>query len=235
MSGSSQRFELDQFLLSGYIRENAAACAIIPTEIIQMCFSFYHIKCEILQFSVTHKSKRGIMLDLNNTRATLSDVPPYQWILCDIEPVTDGIHCFRFQIHNPSKKRMSFGMGMLRMYEDAPLSQQGKDVYAIGYQMYYPIHEILYSKETYPYPKMRKIVDFHLDMLFDADKGEIRYAMLENIDGAEQKTRIWGIPMNKIKGLVPHITFDRRIQNTSLRVAKIPVDWFHKTIDNMFD
>merc|ERR1712176_102658 len=102
--------------------------------------------------------------------------------------------------------------------------------------MYYPLRMVEYDRKV-PYPSMRSQIDFEIDMLFDADKGELQYDIIETFDVAHiaRKTKLNGIPIDNKKGWVPHITFDRNIGKTTIRIAKIPTDWFGQQTDCIFD
>ena len=93
------KHEIDELLVFGYIR-----CDIdidddeIPMDIINLCMLFYHLNFEILSFSTEFCGQDIYQFTQNNQCVTVLE-SGHNFILADVEPVTQGIHCWRIQVN----------------------------------------------------------------------------------------------------------------------------------------
>ena len=90
----------DHLLVQGFIRIYSQEFSInIPPEIHQLFFLWFHITAQILTWNAEYRSMNTIQLSEDKVLAKRNPVsfqPSY--ILADIEPVFDGIHCWRIQV-----------------------------------------------------------------------------------------------------------------------------------------
>ena len=95
----SLRQKQDELLVHGYInRQITYKLQGIPTDIMNLFVLFYHIPFQLLSFSTKYKSRDGIIYTENNKCIVRRGVFSHRYVLVDIEPVTEGIHCWRVQV-----------------------------------------------------------------------------------------------------------------------------------------
>lgn len=88
-------------LVKGYIRENyperITKPYMIPSRMIETCLSLLLDNLyKKLTFSTKYKSDKGLdLIDDNQCVRKSDNYPRTTWILGDIEPVHDGIYCWR--------------------------------------------------------------------------------------------------------------------------------------------
>ena len=104
---STFRKKDDELLVYGYVHEPILNVLQIPTEIIEICLKFYMEIYKILQFSdnkeLHYISNDGLLLTDNRTcvKRVFDETSTFhecRYVLADIEPVTNGIHCWRVQV-----------------------------------------------------------------------------------------------------------------------------------------
>ena len=234
------RKQKDELIVYGFVKTNYTNEAVFPSALIDLCFLFYHIQYEILKWSTRYKSK-GLQLTMDNTciAEQSSNKSGYKYSLCDTDPVKSGKFCWRFEIFNPSRWWFSICVGQPgKAYPNEGTSKHG--VYGVGTDPnWYPY---IYAKGNrfrntnnkhkgnWSHPS--KIHSkYHIDMLFDADIGELQLCMLEKQDRLSIK--IWGIPCNTDHGYVPHFNTINLTQ-CSVRIASIPVESYGEQIEDMF-
>lgn len=105
-------------------------------DVVEIISSYYQI-CE-MRFDRNYKSKRGWDLSDDDTLLTRRDskegATENVWILGDVEPFRDGVHCWRIQIKNPNKGWASIGAAPLNPNDDYNSRSFGGDyVWAIGF------------------------------------------------------------------------------------------------------
>ena len=106
----------------GYIRQQTEAMSLeIPIDIMNICLSFYFETFEMLQFDAKYKSETGIILTDDRKCAKREWIGRdwYRYVMADIEPVREGIHCWRVNVKNPKKGWMMFAIGHKQKYKDA--------------------------------------------------------------------------------------------------------------------
>ena len=91
---------------------------ISNNDLIKLTLDFYN-DAVILQFSEKFQSpNHHLSLSDNNKCATRNDnrSSVYEWIMPDIDPVLNGIHCWRVHVNNPSREFMMFSVSPKKMY-----------------------------------------------------------------------------------------------------------------------
>ena len=98
------RKEVDLLLTHGFIRKKQRKYhKIIPNDIMNMCFIFYHLPFEYLKWSNNFKSADGLLLTDDNKCVTRYhkkgwSARSHRYILADCDPVFTGQHCWRIQV-----------------------------------------------------------------------------------------------------------------------------------------
>ena len=93
------RYEL---LVWGYVRElekSEALSNIIPSSIYQLIHELYP-KAWLLKFIDEYRSKMDLVLSHDNTTVYTKGNRTQRFILCDIEPIREGIHCWRISVNH---------------------------------------------------------------------------------------------------------------------------------------
>ena len=97
MSEREREKEKEKLLIVGYMRQ--INITNIPLDIINLFILFYHATYKILQFSKIYCTQKAYVFSDDNkcvTRSRTSGGMAY--IVADIEPVKDGIHCWRIKV-----------------------------------------------------------------------------------------------------------------------------------------
>lgn len=128
----STEYELqNEMLVYGYVKRESKDFAEIPLDIINICLLFYMELFEILTFSTEFISDDGIELMDNNKCVMRCDDRGMIWhtyAMADIEPVSEGVHCWRIKVQNPIKDWIMIGIGHKRCYDDFSFTE-GMDFY----------------------------------------------------------------------------------------------------------
>ena len=77
--------------------------------------------------------------------------------------------------------------------------------------------------------------DFELDIYLNADEGRMKLGVVDSIEMGEP--RLKNLPLNTSNGWVPYFVFNSPIGsnlNTTLRIAKIPIEWYGSHVDGIF-
>ena len=90
-------------IINGYIRKLGR---YIPQDVINICFDYYFVLCTYLRFSKKWRSKprKEFKMSLLDDGYTLSikhsllEDTAWAYSFVDTEPVTHGIHCWRFEV-----------------------------------------------------------------------------------------------------------------------------------------
>ena len=95
---AEKRKKQSKLLTFGYIRIHKLTTKI-PTDIINMIFKFYFETFIILKFSSKFIEKEELSLSDDDTCVTRV-YPTFdrKYVLVDIDPVQNGIHCWRIQV-----------------------------------------------------------------------------------------------------------------------------------------
>ena len=93
----STKTQQDELLVYGYIHKQSFDVHI-PTDVIELCLSFFMQLYEILRFSEQYKSSDDT--HLSDDRKCVKRLTTYghRYILADVDVVTNGIHCWRVQV-----------------------------------------------------------------------------------------------------------------------------------------
>lgn len=246
----------DELLVSGYCRMvlQKSEALTLPSELIHLLFEWFHQRFEILKWSEQYRTKDAMKLSDDSrcvTRAQMK-VQGYQWILCDVDPVFEGVHCWRLMQRNPTKSStksardvgwVNYGVGSKRMYTDnafAPPTVYGianNDCWYGGGGGNRHWHSYEQNKErrndAYVYGFARNNIE--IDILLDADKGILKLVVVGTLGkmmktaGGEQKTGeaiLKTLPTETKHGWVPYINTFSSATGCSLRICKIPSEWY---------
>ena len=247
------RKQKDALIVYGYIHQqiinNTIPNFIFPAALIDLCLLFYHIKCEILKWSKVWKTP---LLQLTHDDTCIGSqssgdnqkkLRGYKYALCDTLPIKTGIVCWRFQIKNPNRYWYSTSIAKPNTeYPNDGTSKHG--VWGVGTDPnWYPYnkssagrwregHNNHSGNWGYPNKEITSNGVYHIDMLFDADKGEIQFCVLED---KTRYAKIWGIPIDKENGdgYVPHFN-TISIKDCEIRIANIHIESYGQHIDDIF-
>ena len=93
----AKRREREILLVNGYIKKSTKL--VIPEDIINLCFVFYHLTYIIGKFSTKFRSDQGIeLLDDNKCVKRVEGGNGYEYAVSDMDPVFKGIHCWRIKV-----------------------------------------------------------------------------------------------------------------------------------------
>ena len=82
---------LDELTVYGYVR--TASCMDIPIDICRVIYDFYHLLIVVLSFDDKLKSTDGIKLSEDKLCAI--GTVGHRYALTTVEPVFEGVHCWR--------------------------------------------------------------------------------------------------------------------------------------------
>ena len=247
--------EKENLLVCGYLRLKCKELKVndFPPELVNMCFVWYHQRYEILRWSSKYKTNQLLELSDDNRCVTRRDgiiggssgCYNYQWILCDVEPVFSGTHCWRLHQLNPQGTWINYGVGAKRMYEDDKFAPP--TVWAIANNScwygggpyggnHLPVGPHRNDAYVYGYKGRRKTLE--IDIYLDADEGNMKFVVVGEIgktfDGKTTEAKLFKMPTNTKHGWVPYINTATN-GGMQLRIAKIPPEWYGTHYDGIFD
>lgn len=111
----------NEALVHGYIKQESNDIDI-PLDVISLCVLFYLETYEILRFSEKYKSDDGIQL-IDDRKCAHKVGSRHRYVLCDIEPVSEGIHCWRVKVDNPQTNWIMFGVSECQKFNNLSYSQ----------------------------------------------------------------------------------------------------------------
>eukprot|EP01084_Bolivina_argentea_P239193 402043_1 len=229
MSTQQQKKET---LVHGYIRTCQKQIHFdIPNDIVEMIGVFYIHIFELLQFvKIGTDVNNNLILEDNRYLARING---YRWqlfVLADIKPIMNGIHCFR--VYNKSVNGQCYVMWMVSQCKNKYIrySYDDKSCYGISYQEWF--------SRGHPEKKNNGIVlgignlglrksEIEVDMLLDLEKEELRICVVGN---KEQEAKIWPVPKCKA-GYKPHLHL---VDVDITRLCRIPVNWYGLEKDGIF-
>eukprot|EP01084_Bolivina_argentea_P239197 402050_1 len=206
----STQQQQDETLVHGYIRKYQKDIHFnIPNDIIEMIALFYVPIFELLQFvKISTISDEDNNLTLEDNRFLVKS-HAYRWnlfVLADIEPIMDGIHCFRVYNKHKTSTGRCYLMWMVSQCKNKYIrySYDDKSCYGISYQEWF--------SRGHPEKKNNGIVlgignlglrksEIEVDMLLDLEKEELRICVVGN---KEKEAEIWPVPKCR-KGYKPHL------------------------------
>eukprot|EP01083_Nonionella_stella_P027834 76668_1 len=219
-------------LVTGYFRENCPATTsgfVVPRQIIKTCLMFTTPLYQTLTFSDTFKSAKGfVFFDDRQCVRKLDNYPRTTWILSDVEPVYDGIHCWRIFIKNPQQEYLKVGVSGKKMFEDNNLNQD--TVWGIARSKtsnYYKPH--IHSHKNNIDLEHFIEREIAIDMYLDAHKGLMKLCVV-GMCTEDKEARLWNMPTSETEGWqygwVPHFMFGTNSKNTELRIMEIYHEWY---------
>ena len=86
-------------LVNGYIRNECKKLDIsMPDSLLELVFLWFCQKYQILKFSKTHRSEPGFYAFSKNSTMIRKKKGGHSYILADIQPLFEGVHCFRVEV-----------------------------------------------------------------------------------------------------------------------------------------
>eukprot|EP01083_Nonionella_stella_P064474 168036_1 len=232
-----RRMDNDMLLVFGYVRLKSDSSVTIPNVIAELCFKFYHLVAAMLQFSSVYCSADGF--ELSNDNKHVKRVPAeasdgYRYILVDAVPVFTMEHCWRIKVDNPKGGWIVWGIAQQQKYETGRFVHRKSDGGAYGvtyYQQFYPDDSFSVNSQV----RCEQFADTTclIDLYLNADEGTMKLCVVGQLDGGEP--RFHKLPTNTKKGWVPYFVFGTTPMGASLRVAKIPIEWYGLKDHNVFD
>ena len=236
---------------------------MIPHHILTLSYNYYHFETELQKFSKIYKSGDGWRFYDGNTcikrkkvATMLSDdhddidtdreedtYQNYKWILLDISPIINDIHCWRIYIRNPNKGLIVIGVCKQRMFK----TDKGHStlVYGIG------------SAENQWYPDTNNNIkhndidltqfnqkECQIDMKLNSITGQLSFCMVDNCDNRKinskqkqnhQEAIIKGLPLDNYAGWVPYYNSYDNSVGCQLKTALCPISWYGRYKDAIFE
>eukprot|EP01084_Bolivina_argentea_P141969 249450_1 len=195
----------------------------------------HYSKIEILKFSPQYMSDDGhLELSDDYKCVTHSGSDSHTYILADIQPVTNGVHCWRVQVTHPTQHWLFWGISSKKLYAQKSYYKentvQGVAVNK-GSLEWYLHNNAIHNNITKEYQQLFLKKHCQVDMLLDVDKGTLNLCVVGHSEGKKQ-IKICGLSNPPNNAWVPH--FNLYSSNTQLRIAKIPVSLFGKHKKNIF-
>ena len=231
-----------EYIVHGYIRR--LMIADIPSDIIKMCLSFYLLNYQILRWSKEYKTNDAGLILFDNDKCVkrtdyVTNQRLYRWILPDIEPVDNGIHCWRVKISNPGSKYLFFGVSQKKMYADQFKSDKyDKSIYGISGGNYY--------KKWRPSATNTNKIDLahfwlkdgEIDIYLDIIESEVKFKVVglqyNNNDNTQKgEAKIFGLTAGK--SWIPYLMMHASAHNATLRIAEIPIKFYGEEIDELWE
>ena len=153
----------------------------------------------------------------------------YRWAMPNIEPVIDGIHCWRIKTLNPKKGWIAYCVSKREKFKSGTLKAYGHS----------SVHGIAYNKCWYSNGSdaihnnvcldLCQKGPFELDILLNLEKNILKFCIVGQI---KKQTIFKNMPRYK-EGYIPHFNFGFSAQKIALRIVEIPSQWFgfEKLID----
>eukprot|EP01084_Bolivina_argentea_P240253 403679_1 len=211
-----------ELLTFGYCR--LFISLLIPSSIMKLCGQFLQF-FEFVPFSKQFKSSL-ISLENDNKIARVS--MPRGWILCDMEPVKTGTHCWRIYVNNPAKHWIFWGLSAKKMFKNTSAMSEGNTVYGLQALGGKYIQSKLVKQDQF---KMTGIQKFQVDMLLkchDNQKDELQMCAI----GHEDKDKYHVSNMIRPQdGWVIH--FNLYDSNTIVSVIQIDPEMFSVKIGDL--
>eukprot|EP01084_Bolivina_argentea_P125637 222576_1 len=214
---------------------------ISMTDIISIITLFCYRDPKILQWSTIFKSPNGYLKLIDDRKCVQRNDTErylYEWIMPDIDPVLNGIHCWRVHVSNPAQSWILFSVSPKKMYASdhycGPSTHE--DVWGIGK---YPGN--IYPKKNNKDKKHNDgnrsifysiIKPFDVDILLDVDHGELHICL---VGKKEHEFKLWNMPLNTKHGWIPHISTEGCSEMTMLRLAVIDIDLYGESALDLFN
>eukprot|EP01084_Bolivina_argentea_P036565 67623_1 len=194
----------------------------IPVAIIDLCCTFYIPNYEILKFSCIWKSSdKDVVLSDDNKCATKTSKSGHVYALIDDTPIFNDIHCWRVQIKGGKRAWIMFAIGEYKPYDDRSFREVHGVSTCSQWFPWYPDKGV--NTNNAKTDDWKTYDEYEVDILFNVDNGSLSICMVGNCKNYNQ-AKINGIQTNTKHGFVPNFNF--YTGNVSLRVAKIPTDWY---------
>eukprot|EP01084_Bolivina_argentea_P239194 402044_1 len=228
----STQQQQDETLVHGYIRKCQKHIHFnIPNDIIEMIALFYVPIFELLQFvKISTISDEDNNLTLEDNRFLVKS-HAYRWnlfVLADIEPIMDGIHCFRVYNKHKTSTGRCYLMWMVSQCNNKYVthSYDDKCCYGISYSEWFSRGHQEKKNNGASLDQFKKN-EIEVDILLDLEKEELRICVVGN---KEQEAKIWPVPKCKA-GYKPHLHL---VDVDITRLCRIPVNWYGLEKDGIF-
>eukprot|EP01084_Bolivina_argentea_P211043 359061_1 len=213
----------------GYVRTKEKTILrnkYIPDSIKTLLFKFCYDGYQLLKFSNEYQSGCFNLSNNNTIAIHNNNDTKHKYILCDIEPVIKGIHCWRVFIKCPNgtstNSCVMWAISEIYKYCDRSF-ESGKQVWG-GISTGYIIEN---GKFTFNDKWRYNVKDkYQIDMLLNCDNGNLKIGIVN--DNTFKTMEINTLPKNYKYGFVPH--FNNYLRNAQIRCVKIPHQFFRKLL-----
>ena len=200
----------------------------VPNSIKDLIFTIAFDGYQVLKFSKSYqcgkwklKNNDTIAINTNNKRFK------HQYILCDIEPVSLGIHCWRAQVNVNTAASVMWAISEKYKYNDRSFESK-KQVWG-GISTGYIVKNGNFTYDArMSYNQMQPTCQ--IDMLLNCEAGNFKMGIVGNDKFVTVEFN--ALPKNYKYGFVPH--FNTFTQNAEFRCVKIPHQLFRQPIELPF-
>ena len=230
-----------KLLIHGYVRRVQKSFKIqIPKELFQIISSFYP-KAKLLPFSKEYKGKDCLVLLEDDTK--LMHQPPrpecmkHRHALIDIEPLKEGVHCFRVAVYNPGQTDQIF-WGFSERWHFSGACFTGNTVTAWGQVSNGWSRRQGKFEECDGFQMDKNKIRYQIDMLLNCDEGTLAMGPVFDKDlekSSGDVNKLVGMSEDIMNGVVPHFSVYK--DGTCIQVAYISPDLFmqsNEEIDKLF-
>eukprot|EP01084_Bolivina_argentea_P272506 463999_1 len=202
------QYQHDELMVTGYLHKYMKD-TMIPPEIFNLLLLWYHITYKILQFNPEYLTYWGTCKLLDDNKLATRRVTGYASVICDIEPINKGIHCWRIKVINNRHHLLYFGVSSKKKYPAMPNEYDNNyPFWGIGTRdQWFPLNDK--NKKTNEISLntvFNKHINYELDMMLNCNLGMLKFCVVGNCNESSE-AKIWGLPNKKeqINGWVPHM------------------------------
>eukprot|EP01084_Bolivina_argentea_P227717 384634_1 len=242
-------------LVYGYWRSYCKMLSVQSyKDVVHLCVSFYCTWFKILKWNTIHYTNNILTLNDNNKCVKrLDGSNEHAYILANIDPVKDGIHCWRIKTVHKEAEWIAYGVSPMKEFENE--SPDDPSMFGIAYNHCWfgdndPSEEFIKCNGSNLMVFCFEL-NCEIDLLLDVDNGILRLGMVTdrsyrdkcvNMEEICKDTNkqifkdeaiLWGLPTNdKCKGWVPHCNI--LSDGAELRIAEIDIQIYGIKDKNIF-
>ena len=226
-----------EYIVHGYIRRMMTD---IPNDIIKICLSFYLLDYQILKWSQEYKTNDEGLILLDNDKCVkrtdyVANDRLHRWMMPDIEPVDNGIHCWRVKILNPTSNYLFFGISQKKMYfTHGTADKYDASIYGIAGGNYYKKWRPSKSKSNQINLGHFRLTDGEIDIYLNITELELKFKVvgLDDNGTEEREAKIFGLPTGE--SWIPYLMMHSIADNAAFRIAEIPMEFYGENIDELW-
>eukprot|EP01084_Bolivina_argentea_P203110 346934_1 len=234
------KIEQSECLIFGYVKNECIKHRItIPRELIELIVLWFHQKYSILQFDKRYSSdicigQIAFMFEEDRKLLTKLNIG-HSYVLADIEPLFEGVHCFRTKTTVVNMGWVSWGVSEREhIGNDSWSSDKTWNVAYNHWSNGCYSNGSKCNEETIDTTYLQYNGLHIVDILLDCDNGKLNMQLM-NPKCPQQKyeeIKCWNMPCKEnnynnninFKGYVPH--FNVSGNGITMRLAKIPIEWY---------